>query len=397
MNKKFLAVLLTLGLLFSSFPVSAVANPAASDIEGHWAKSSIEALHSQGIMSGNGSGSFRPDDAISEAELKTLLDRAFQFRGSIESEKAKVSREAAAVLFGEAAGLSSGESNTSDSTFCDSAQISASNKAMVFAVIEKAYMVGSGNCFLPDAFITRAETATVISTILTDKRYEAEVARLLEETPKYDLAYTSSLKGGFTDTIESYASAEGLTIEDFKVLCAKAALDLSPSQLTKMNAIREKQLKPTPDTLMQKVITTYELNKYLAGEYKTPKGFISVAADVKQYKNVADCYYGLRLDYEGSYFKGDDESYAVIRFKAKNIEKSIVPRSPVNGGTYEDPYPFGGVGYTTGTKGRWGSPEWVMPEFTVLYDGAQLFELYQDGREELRGIYSESEGRFLAI
>ena len=149
--------------------------------------------------------------------------------------------------------------------------------------------------------------------------------------------------------------------------------------------------------LMQKVITTYDMNKYLTGEYKTPKGFISICADVKQYKNMQDDYYGLRLDYEGTYFKPVEKSYAVIRFQAANIGKAIIPKAEVNGGTYQDPYPFGGVGFTTGTNGRWGSPEWVMPEFTVLDDGAQLFEIFQDGTEVLKAVYRAEAGQFISV
>ncbi len=38
-----------------------------------------------------------------------------------------------------------------------------------------------------------------------------------------------------------------------------------------MNRIRERQLKPAPDVLMQKVITAGEMEKYLSGEYKPPR------------------------------------------------------------------------------------------------------------------------------
>ena len=210
----------------------------------------------------------------------------------------------------------------------------------------------------------------------------------------YVHAYLQTLSGGFTDTIEEYAVQQGLTVDEFRSLCEKAAADMTEEELAKMNAIRDQQWKPDGDTLMQKVITMYDMGKYLSGEYKTPKGFISVCADVKQYETVQDMYYGLRLDYEGTYFKPEGESYAVIRFYAANVDQAVVPKSSANGGDVEDPYPFGGVGFTTGTNGRWGSPEWVMSEFTILNDGAQLFE---DGKEVLRGVYVAEAGRFLAI
>ncbi len=220
-----------------------------------------------------------------------------------------------------------------------------------------------------------------------------------EDTSKatYNHDRLQKLEGGFTDTIEAYAQEQGLTVEEFQALCEKAAADMTGEELAKMNAIRNRQIVPDENTLMQKVITTYDMNKYLSGEYKTPKGFVSACADVKQYKTTQDMYYGLRLDYEGTYFKPEGESYAVIRFYATNIDQAVIPKSPANGGTVEDPYPFGGAGFTTGTNGRWGSPEWVMSEFTVLVDGAQLFEVSEDGTETLRGVYTAEAGQFVPV
>ena len=118
---------------------------------------------------------------------------------------------------------------------------------------------------------------------------------------------------------------------------------------------------------------------------------------MKQYETVQDMYYGLRLDYDGTYFKPEGENYAVIRFYAANADQAVVPKSPANGGDVEDPYPFGGAGFTTGTNGRWGSPEWVMNEFTVPDDGAQLFEIQEDGTEILRGVYTAEAGQFVPV
>jgi hypothetical protein len=53
-------------------------------------------------------------------------------------------------------------------------------------------------------------------------------------------------------------------------------------------------------------------------------------------------YYGLRLDYEGTSFTPDAESYGVLRFRASNAANSHIPRSPANGGDVEDPYPLEG-------------------------------------------------------
>jgi len=419
MKKKLWSVFLVLGLMLSILPAGAIAAP--SDIENHWAKTNIEALHAKGIMNGDDQGLFRPNDPINRAELATLVNQAFGFsndagkafadvkpgdwfakavsiaatQGYLQNidnnrmePEAEVSREQAAVIVVRIMNLTeSGSSN-----FKDSEQISGWAKGMVGAVTQKGYMIGNDGSFRPADPLTRGEAATVIGRILNK-----EAVPVNDSPTRYDIAYLQSLKGGFVDTIAQYAEEEGLTIEVFKALCAKAAGDMTQDELVKMNNIRTKQMQPTPNTLMQKVITTYDMNKYLSGEYKTPKGFISICADVKQYKNMHDHYYGLRLDYDGTYFKPDEKSYAVIRFKAANIAKAIIPKSEANGGTFKDPYPFGGAGFTTGTNGYWGSPEWVMPEFTVLNDGAQLFELFPDGTEVLKAIYRAEAGQFVSV
>ncbi len=210
----------------------------------------------------------------------------------------------------------------------------------------------------------------------------------------YDSSYLSALSGGFSDTISGYAEEEGLSVEAFSLLCSKSSADMSERELSLINRIRCRQLRPIAETLMQKVITLDDMKNYLSGKYRAPKGFLSVCADVKQYVTVEDYYYGLRLDYAGSAFRPDAPGYAVIRFKAANIERAVVPRAVANGGTFKDPYPFGGAGFTTGTNGRTGSPEWVLQEFAVMDDGAQIFEIFADGTEKLRAVYSAEAGRF---
>ncbi|MEN6461451.1 MAG: S-layer homology domain-containing protein [Syntrophomonas sp.] len=420
MKKKLWPVILVLGLMLLVWPAGTIA--ASSDIENHWAQANIEALHAKGIINGDDQGLFRPNDPINRAEMATLVNRAFGFsndagpafvdvkpddwfakavsiaatQGYLQGvgnnridPEAEVSREQAAVILARVMNLTESGSNGS---FKDSELISGWAQGMVGAVTQKGYMVGNNSFFRPAAPLTRGEAAAVIERIL-----RSQAIPLNDAITRYDIAYLQSLPGGFVDTIARYAEEEGLTVAEFKALCEKAAADMSPDELAKMNNIRAKQMKPTPDTLMQKVITIYDMNKYLSGEYKTPKGFISICADVKQYKNLQDCYYGLRLDYNGTYFKPDEKSYAVIRFRAANIGKVTIPRSKINSGTFEDPYPFGGAGFTTGTNGRWGSPEWVMPEFTVLDDGAQIFELFQDGTEVLKAIYRAEAGQFVAV
>ncbi|MGB9813546.1 MAG: N-acetylmuramoyl-L-alanine amidase [Thermovenabulum sp.] len=51
------------------------------DIEGHWAKSSIERLAQLGIIRGDEQGNFNPDRPITRAEVVVLLDRLLKLLG----------------------------------------------------------------------------------------------------------------------------------------------------------------------------------------------------------------------------------------------------------------------------------------------------------------------------
>ena len=58
---------------------------AFKDISGHWAEQEINALAEKGILSGDGNGSFRPDDVLTRAEfvkmLVTLLAEPTDYQG----------------------------------------------------------------------------------------------------------------------------------------------------------------------------------------------------------------------------------------------------------------------------------------------------------------------------
>lgn len=211
----------------------------------------------------------------------------------------------------------------------------------------------------------------------------------------YDYKYLQSLKGGYGDTILAYTAQEHLPLNIFRALLEKRPEDISPYDLKIINRIREKQIEPDSDTLMQKIILTSEIDKYISGEYRAPKGFVSICADVKHYKTIADLYHGLRLDYIGSGFKIDDRSYGVIRFKAFNITSAFVPKSKFAGGDISSHHEFGRLGFTAGNNDRLGSPEWFFPDFVIMDDGAQIFEIFSDGSEKLRAVYCIKEDRFI--
>ena len=51
------------------------------DINGHWAKESVDRLANLGLIKGDGQGNFRPDQPITRAETVVLLDRLLKLLG----------------------------------------------------------------------------------------------------------------------------------------------------------------------------------------------------------------------------------------------------------------------------------------------------------------------------
>ena len=81
--KKVLSAVLTAALLVSTVPAAF----AASDIDGHWAKSYITELHDNGIINPSAStGNYGPDDKVTRWEFMRYINRAFGF-----TEKADIS------------------------------------------------------------------------------------------------------------------------------------------------------------------------------------------------------------------------------------------------------------------------------------------------------------------
>ena len=81
--KKVLSAVLTAALLVSTVPAAF----AASDIDGHWAKSYITELHENGIINPSANtGNYGPDDKVTRWEFMRYINRAFGF-----TEKADIS------------------------------------------------------------------------------------------------------------------------------------------------------------------------------------------------------------------------------------------------------------------------------------------------------------------
>ena len=63
-----------------------------SDIEGHWAKESIEKVYAEGIVNGYPDGTFRPDESITRAEAVKMFNILFDRGADAESIDGLISR-----------------------------------------------------------------------------------------------------------------------------------------------------------------------------------------------------------------------------------------------------------------------------------------------------------------
>jgi hypothetical protein len=160
---------------------------------------------------------------------------------------------------------------------------------------------------------------------------------------------------------------------------------LTEAEKVKLANIRNALPKPDANTLMQKVIPKDVIDAYLSGGY-TPqvRGSVTEAKDAKHLKTFEDLYYGLRLDYPQTRFFIEDGSCGVVRFKSTESNIVITP----TGGTFDNwEYPFTSTGFTSGSNGRLGAPEWNLQRGINLDEGAEIWEIHNDGTEILKAVY----------
>lgn len=233
------------------------------------------------------------------------------------------------------------------------------------------------------------------------KNATSVVSETVKATGKYTLASISKERG-FIDLLPNLLKKEGLTMDDFHYIMQKNVKALTEAEKAKLARIRNAIPKPNANTLMQKVIPKDEINNYLreVNPYTTIGGFVTRASDAKHLKTYDDLYFGLRLDYinDGGKLMNfvEDGSCGVIRFKTESTSELFIPREEL---LDNNKYPYTGHGFTSGKQGRIGVPEFKFRNkfYAELNDGAELYEVFSDGREILKAIFSEKENKFISI
>ncbi len=252
-TKRIISMVLCLALVFSVFGIIGTQSvyAAFSDTSGHWAESVIDKWSAKGVLSGDGDGTFRPDDSITRAEFAKVIVTAKGYTdtasisytdvaqnawyysslslaaaagiingyedGSFRPE-AQITREEACAVISRAYGISGGGSGS----FTDSAQISDWAKTYVSQLssnnIIKGYEDGS---FRPQSPITRAETVQILDRVSVDESLPTLVPDNSEETPAPTATPNSASMfgggggggGGGTVTTSSYTVTFDLNYE----------------------------------------------------------------------------------------------------------------------------------------------------------------------------------------
>ena len=174
-------------------------------------------------------------------------------------------------------------------------------------------------------------------------------------------------------------------MDDFHYMMQKNVNALTEAEKEKLARIRNAMPKPDANTVMQKVIPADDIELYVLGRFSGVRGSVSVASDTKHLKTFEDYYHGLRLDYEGTKFHLSKNSCGVIRFKSKGIANNI--SIPTAG---KLSYPFTAHGFTSGNNERLGVPEWNFIKEVEFEDGAEVWEVFNDGTEILKAVYENN-------
>lgn len=172
---------------------------AFSDVAGnHWAASGIERWSANGVITGYGDDTFRPEQNITRGELAALLSRVFSWTETAENTftdvqqdawyapyvlraagagvlqggngavrpSAEITRQEAVVMYYRAFGLAP---EAGEQTFPDQEQIADWARTEVETMLARGWVHGTGaGQFAPEAPFTRAQAAVLLDNMVAD-------------------------------------------------------------------------------------------------------------------------------------------------------------------------------------------------------------------------------------
>ena len=347
-----------IAVLAASMAMSVTAFGAPTDIQGHWAQNTINKWVDKGDISGYPDGTFRPNNMITRAEFVVLVNNAMGYsksgyayfsdvpnhywgKNAIQTGVAAgyisgdgdgtfrpndpVTRQEAAAMISRILGLKQNDSRAY--RYTDSYAISNWAKGVVGAVSEAGIMAGyPDGSFGPNKVLTRAEAVLALDKTMNYKPGDKEEDK--EETKKEDMLLTQSKLEDTTVTgdltISDRLGTKTITLEDVTVK-GKLIVDGGGEIILKDCNIKEMVMdqkdtavKASGKTTVEKT-TFKKIGKLTGGDYtdvvvdKELSGSITIDAKVRN----------LTLDAETDLKLGSDARIKNMEI-TKNADKATI-------------------------------------------------------------------------
>lgn len=291
MKKRLLSALLCMVMLTAMLPFAS----AASDLDGHWAKTYIEYLDREGVINPSATtGKYEPNRDMTRAEFMRYINRAFHFTetaaisytdvprnawyydtvqiakkyGYINGvgdnkmdPEGKVTREQAAVIVGRLFKADLGNVSPSDLPFTDRDQISGWSAGYIKAAADKGFLAGySDGSFQPNRVVTRGEVAKILyyymgtSLSVAGKAYTG--ADLKTDTANVTISESCSLSDATIQGdlyITEGLGSDAVTLSNVTV---KGSVIVSGGTVTMMNTSSDHMIVSSPMGRLLQVTAT---------------------------------------------------------------------------------------------------------------------------------------------
>ena len=203
MTKKWMAIGLSLVMMFTMVPGVFAESTTFSDMPDDWSTAALKNAVDNGLLNG-ADGKIMPKDNLTRAQMATIINRAFgaeevavladfddvvasdwfflemakavametfQGSGNKLNPNDPITREQAFAVIARALNL--GESTVTPAGFTDLSEVSTWAKGEVYSLVNNGYIQGAHGKLSPQGYITRAEFAQVMDNIIKEYVNEA--------------------------------------------------------------------------------------------------------------------------------------------------------------------------------------------------------------------------------
>lgn len=247
--------------------ISLTVHAEVADISGHWAEDVISDWANKGLANGYPDGTFRPNKDISRAEFIKLVNNAFEYTeekeisftdvsedqwfystikvasssgyiqgyddGSMRPNK-PITREEVATIISRITNLEGREKGVI--RFSDAANIGWS-KGFVGAVVVEGYMQGyPDGTFMPQKYITRAESIKALDNIINQDE-DSKVVQAIAKQDFFGITYIQiTLKQGSNPTAIK-ANGKDLTYDSTDGKWKRTSLELYIGDIVEVSVL----------------------------------------------------------------------------------------------------------------------------------------------------------------